>query len=173
LIGERDAPEKALEAYRRAMISDKSSLIRIWLQVIPLLAGQPQLAQDAHRGIDTAIEKLLNDRGVWYQGLLDYICGKLTADEIIALSGDSRFSQCEMFFPMGVVSLANGDQKQAMKHFQSGVGTRVFDFWDFEWSRMFLEKLQQDPTWPPWIPARQDADATSTPEPVTTDGRDH
>ena len=40
--------------------------------------------------------------------------------------------------------------------------TRAFLYWEWEWSRMFLDKLNQNPTWPPWIPVRDEDEVKST-----------
>ena len=169
-IGRPDARERALEAYERAMGDDKSSIIRLWLQVIPELVGRPELVQGACPDIATKIENLPSVARDWYQELLDYVCGKTTVEEAMALSEGSRFRRCELYFLLGVSSLAEGDRAQARKHFQSNIDTRVFYFWDWEWSRMFLEKLQRDPTWPPWIPMRDDNGAKNTTEPHAVNG---
>ena len=58
-----------------------------------------------------------------------------------------------------VLKLFGGNRVDAAKQFQNGIDTRVFDYWDWEWSRMFLDKLNQDPAWPPWIPLREEAAA--------------
>ena len=65
---------------------------------------------------------------------------------------------------IGIMELAKGHRIAATKHFRAAVDTRVFRFAEREWSRMFLYKLAEDPTWPPWIPIRDEDEVKSTPE---------
>jgi hypothetical protein len=98
----------------------------------------------------------------WYRHLLDYDCGDTTAEELLELAGSSRWKLIEAHFVVGVDLLSDGDRRGAARHFKRCADTYVFDYWEYKWCRPFLERLQQDPTWPPWIPLREDA--TTRPE---------
>jgi tetratricopeptide (TPR) repeat protein len=99
----------------------------------------------------------------WYRHLLDYDCGDTTAEELLELAGSSRWRLIEAHFVIGVDLLSDGDRHGAAEPFQQCADTYVFDYWEFKWCRPFLERLQQEPTWPPWIPVKED-DAVMQPE---------
>jgi hypothetical protein len=52
---------------------------------------------------------------------------------------------------IGMRRLARGDWSGAREHFRKCDETRVFVYWDHQWARAFLRRLEQDPSWPKWI----------------------
>ncbi|MCH7884078.1 MAG: protein kinase [Planctomycetes bacterium] len=147
-----DAPETARAAYDRATGSDGSSVLLLWYQTILRLLGDEAAVLEACPILTERFARLPDWVLEWYQHVVDFHCCKITVDELLAKAGSSRMHQCEAYFLAGVASLAKGDRAGAARYFQGGIDTRVFRFWDWDWSRMFLAKLKQDPTWPPWIP---------------------
>lgn len=91
-------------------------------------------------------------RSGWYEKLLDFHCGDLTAQQLLESAGTSQFDQCEGNFHIGMGYLGDGNRDQARKHFQASVDTGIFWYVEYEWSRTFLARMQQDPNWPRWIP---------------------
>jgi len=89
---------------------------------------------------------------VWYQDLLDFGCNRIGEKELLVAAGDSLRRRCEGEFFIGIRRLAAGDRSGAVEHFRRSVDTGVFDFLEYNWSRRFLELLNEDPAWPPWIP---------------------
>ena len=102
-------------------------------------------------------------------GVVDVTCGgTLTAmsvasskdidgnDVLLTAAGDSRGDRCEAHFFVGLNLLADGHRAEAAQHFQKSVETRVFEYFEHGWSRAFLARLRQDPTWPPWIPLKEE-----------------
>ncbi len=48
--------------------------------------------------------------------------------------------------------LSEGDRTGAREHFGESLDTNIFYYFDYSWSHAFLARMDQDPTWPPWIP---------------------
>jgi hypothetical protein len=89
-------------------------------------------------------------RDAFYQRLLEYNCGLVSADEAVK-AAKSRAEQCRLHFFIALTRLADGNRAGAQEHFQRSVATWFVMHWAFYWSRMFLDRLEQDKTWPPWI----------------------
>ncbi len=155
LMAPQDAPAGAMAAYRQAMAFEGSSMVILWHQMIPRLLGDEATVRAACPELRERFARLPDWVLDWYQNILDFQCGGLPASNLIAAAGASRMPQCEAYFLMGVASLAEGDRAAATVHFQSAIDTRVYMFWDWGWSQLLIEKLEKDPTWPPWIPMRE------------------
>lgn len=65
-------------------------------------------------------------------------------------------NQCEAHFLIGMTKLGEGDCLAAREHFRASVATRVFTYFDYDWSHAFLARMEKDPNWPPWIPVKAD-----------------
>jgi hypothetical protein len=96
----------------------------------------------------------------WYQPLLDYDCGEISAEQLLESAGTSRWQLIEAHFAIGVDLLSDGDRRGAAEHFQRCTDTYVLEYMEYKWSRAFLERLQRDPTWPPWIPVKEGDEST-------------
>jgi hypothetical protein len=64
-------------------------------------------------------------------------------------------NQCEAKFVIGMRRLAEGDRSGAREFFQKCVATRVLIYWEYLWAGAFLKRMNEDPTWPPWIPQKR------------------
>jgi hypothetical protein len=84
-----------------------------------------------------------------------YKTGKVPADRFIREAKDSRWDQCLAHYYVAMTKLAEGDRKAAQAHFDKVVKTRAFIWGTYDMSWVFLDRLEKDPTWPPWIPPRQ------------------
>jgi hypothetical protein len=63
--------------------------------------------------------------------------------------------QCEAHFLIALHDLADRDRAAARSHFRKCADTRAFIYWDWIWARAFLKRMDEDPTWPPWIPLKR------------------
>jgi hypothetical protein len=91
-------------------------------------------------------------RHEWYRKLLEYDCGSISADGLLEFAGASRLNQCEANFHIALTCLGDGDRATARVHFQKSadpLGAIYFNEW--QWSRVFLARMDQDPQWPRWI----------------------
>jgi len=74
----------------------------------------------------------------------------------LSKAGASRWRQHIALYEAGLSRLGAGDRAGARDRFQKAVSTRAFFLAQYAWSVMFLSRLESDPTWPPWIPVKQD-----------------
>jgi tetratricopeptide (TPR) repeat protein len=149
---------KAEEAYQRVAqeLPDRiGSVMVLYSHTVPLLMGNKARAREGFNRLQSEGPRLPRWRENWYHELLRYNCGdpKFAENELLAAAGESRWNQCEAHYFLGLNYLADGDREQAKRHFRLAEKTRVFFYFDYAWSRAFLKRLEEDPGWPPWIPA--------------------
>jgi serine/threonine protein kinase len=98
---------------------------------------------------------LSEDWREFFEAMRRFGCGELTEDEYLARAGGSRFMRGFAHFEVGLFRLADGDRAGARQHFAEAVRTHAV--WEFQWAwaRMFLHRLESDPNWPPWVPAKK------------------
>jgi serine/threonine protein kinase len=91
----------------------------------------------------------------FFEAMRRFCCGELTAEDYLALAGRSRWKQGLAHFDIGLFRLADGDRPAARDHFEKALKT--YSIWEFQWtwSLMFQSRLEHDPNWPPWIPAKK------------------
>jgi hypothetical protein len=149
-----DGPERALEDFRRIWPKRSPSMETFALQTIPRLLGRKAEAIEACQNLRPEFGAFGSWRNGWFQRLLDYNCDLIDLNELLNDAGASRWNQSEAHFYIGMTSLADGNRTAALDHFQRCVATRVFYSFEYQWSRVFLARLQKDPNWPPWIPVK-------------------
>jgi hypothetical protein len=103
-------------------------------------------------------------RGDWYRNQLQYVGGRITEDDLLKVAASARQWLCEAHFLIGLRHLSEGDRVGARKHFQNCSDTRVFIYWDYIWARAFLARLEKDPTWPKWIPLKEQDGKSARPK---------
>jgi tetratricopeptide (TPR) repeat protein len=96
------------------------------------------------------------------QRILDYWEGKLSEQDCLKAEAGSRGNQCAAHFFMAVDLLSQGRRPAAREHFRKALDTGVFVFSPYQWSRLFLTRMEQDPNWPPWIPLQEPATQPTT-----------
>jgi hypothetical protein len=158
-----DGTEKALAAYENALRSELGGGARGVCLTVPLLLGLKAESVQACRELrGRPIKHSHPVQSEEYLETLDYLCGFLSAEELLESAGTSRLRLCEVHFFIGLDRLAVGDRAAAAEHFRRSVGTHAFEYWEYDRSRIFLRRLEEDPTWPPWIPLKEE-DAASHP----------
>jgi tetratricopeptide (TPR) repeat protein len=123
---------------------------------ILLFLGRKDEAAALYRDMAQAGVHSPLDRTRWYQKACEYFAGMRSADELLVGAGGSQLFLCEGHFFIGLRLLAEGDRAGARRHFEASVATRVLQFMEYDWSRAFLARMENDPTWPPWIPPKHD-----------------
>jgi tetratricopeptide (TPR) repeat protein len=157
-----DGPSRALEAYGENCNRIKEGYDMIFNQTSLLLVGRRKEAMEASRAIRRHEERLARFRREHMLRILDYCGGGLSEEEFLKAEAGSRLNQCEVHFYVALDRLAQGDRTGAREHFQKTLATGVFWFIEYEWSRLFLKRMDQDPTWPSWIPLREPATPPTT-----------
>jgi hypothetical protein len=153
-----ESPEGAATVrrfYADITAKPKSFGTALWPIPIAYLLGDPDLAKA------TAIEvrgKFPRTpwRGGWYSDIANFCAGDLTVQQFERITGVSLLNQCEGQFFIGMKFLAEGDRRSAAEHFRKSVDTPLEVAEDYVFSKAFLERLEKDPNWPPWIPKKED-----------------
>jgi hypothetical protein len=52
---------------------------------------------------------------------------------------------------IGLVRVAQGERREAARHFEDAVRPDVFHQGSHIWSKAYLRHMRADPTWPLWI----------------------
>jgi hypothetical protein len=150
-----DGPARARIAYQEAMahVSDG------WQTVPPmilLLLGEKEEAVRAYTQVRKENITPRLDGWYWLDGWylkdLDYNCGRITADELLKAAGRSPMKLCEAHWQIGLWRLSTGDRAGAQDHWRKCVANRALGDWSWLWARAFLNRMQKDRSWPPWIP---------------------
>ena len=89
------------------------------------------------------------------QRLLDYNCGLSSEDELLKAAAKSRDKKCEAHFVIAFAKLGEWDRSGARDHFRKAIATRALNYGAWFYSRIYLDRMEKDPTWPPWIPVKK------------------
>jgi tetratricopeptide (TPR) repeat protein/tRNA A-37 threonylcarbamoyl transferase component Bud32 len=149
-----DGPERALEDFHRIWPKLSPSMETFALQTIPRLLGRKAEAIEACRNFRPEFGAFGSWRNGWFQRVLAYNCDLIDSNEFLKDAGASRWNQCEAHFHIGITCLADGDRSAAREHFKKCVAVRIFYSFEYQWGRAFLARLEQNPSWPPWIPIK-------------------
>jgi hypothetical protein len=105
--------------------------------------------------------------GGWTYQCLDFECGDITAEQLLERAGTSQWDQHIANFYVAMMYLADGDRARAKEHFQASINTGYIYSWLYAPEDLILARMDQDPTWPPWITPKDQA----TTRPSTRAGR--
>ena len=163
LVDLPDGPSRALKAHRENCELFTAGYHAIFNQATLLLLGRRREAMDASAKLLKQPERLTGLSREHFLRILDYCRGNLPEEEFLRAEIGSRWHQCEAHFYVALDRLAQGDRAGAREHFEKALATGVFEFGAYQWSRLFLKRMDQDPNWPSWIPLQE-----RTPQPTTT-----
>jgi serine/threonine protein kinase len=154
-----DGPASALKEFQAARKAwpggPRGRRGEFYPPTILLFLGRNDEAAALYRDMAEAGVHQPLDKNRWYQKACEYFAGMRSADELLVGAGGSLWFLCEGHFFIGLRLLAEGDRAGARRHFKESVTTRVLWFMEYDWSRAFLARMENDPTWPPWIPLRK------------------
>jgi hypothetical protein len=150
-----DGPARARVAYQETMAHTSVG----WQMIPPmilLLLGEKAEAVRAYSQLRKDVITTRHDDWAWLDGWslksLDYNCGLITADVLLKAAGRSPLKLCEAHWEIGLWRLSTGDRAGARDHWRKCVATQDFENWAWLWARAFLNRMNEDPAWPPWIP---------------------
>jgi tetratricopeptide (TPR) repeat protein len=158
----RDGPSRALQAYRENCELFTKGYLAIFNQAMLLFLGRREEAMAASRELRKHPERLTDLRREHMLRILDYCGGVIPEEELLKAEAGSRWNQCEAHFYVAFDRLAQGDRAGARKHFEKTLAPGVSGFLEYELSRLFLKRMDRDPTWPRWIPLQEPATQPTT-----------
>jgi tetratricopeptide (TPR) repeat protein len=151
-----DGPARARATFQEAMnLPDDSRFYRMDAPLLLFLLGKKEEATHASLKVNDKEAQSPFGNDSWYHKCRDYNCGLVSADELLKAAEISRLMQCEAHFLIALHDLADRDRAGARAHFWKCADTRAFIYWDWIWARAFLKRMDEDPTWPPWIPLKR------------------
>jgi tetratricopeptide (TPR) repeat protein len=150
-----DGPSRALEAYRENCALFPKGYLAILNQATLLFLGRKTEATAASRELTS------RHRGHELR-ILEYCAGILSEQEYLNAGAGSRNEQCVDHFFVALDRLAQADRAGAREHFRKDLATGVFRWSEYQWSRLFLKRMEKDPNWPPWIPLQEPATQPTT-----------
>jgi hypothetical protein len=148
-----DGPRRAAAAFRETLSQGDLGFWRLCPPLGLLLLGQTPEAVQASQKVGA--DQVPPWYHGWYRHYQNYLCGRISEDELVEAAGSCRPKRCEAHFLIGLRRLSEGDRKGARAHFQECAARRVFTHWDHQWARAFLARLEREPGWPPWITERR------------------
>jgi tetratricopeptide (TPR) repeat protein len=151
-----NGPAQALANHRKIAWEEVQNLGWHYGSTVLRFLGHKREAKTVARQLGSQIAQLPSSSRQWYRHLLDYDCGDISAEQLLELAGSSRWQMIEAHFAVGIDRLSAGDRSGAAEHFRRCTDTYVFEYTEHAWSLAFLKRLQQDPTWPPWIPLKEE-----------------
>jgi serine/threonine protein kinase len=153
LPGKYEWPDRARKASDAFAAWAKDGMAVMDARAVFCLLGKKEEAVAANKELPQ--EWLYSLRSKPFRNCLSYNTGKLSADGFIREAKDSRWDQCVAHYYVAMMKLAEGDREGAREHFDKVVKTRAFIWGPYDMSWVFLNRLEKDPTWPPWIRSRQ------------------
>lgn len=91
-------------------------------------------------------------RHAWYQKLAQFVCGEISEEQFLDAAAGSRKSLCEAHYYVGASAVAEGDRAKARRHFEAGVHTGVYSYFEYYLSKTLAAHLTRKPDWPAWRP---------------------
>jgi hypothetical protein len=85
----------------------------------------------------------------------DFSAGEITESELLKHVERSRYWTHCALHEIALNRLANGDRVDARDYFRRAFQICIVGNDDWMLTRIFLERLEKDPTWPPWIPVKE------------------
>ncbi len=147
-----NGPARALEAYREMAKRYTQGSAPLYCHAVPLFLQRQEEVVAASRDLLNRDHRLPPLRSNFHKNWLAFNAGQLSAADFEKAAGASRWEQCGTHHAIGVMRLAGGDRAGAKAHFRKSVATHCLNFsFHYDCSRFFLERMEKDPTWPPWI----------------------
>jgi tetratricopeptide (TPR) repeat protein len=150
-----DTPQRCLAAFEpRGKETLDSVNAHRFAYTIYCLAGDIDRAQDYSRKLRESGLQLSANEEPWRR-ILEFSCGDLEEDALLAGVADSRTALCEAHFLIGVTHMAIGNRQEARKHFRASSDLKIALSVDDDLSRALIAQLDRKPTWPRWIASRK------------------
>ena len=115
------------------------------------LAGEPKRLKDEA----TRLLKLSGEESSFW-GINEslQILSSTRGHEEIMLKASSNINiGCTVYHALGLACLARGDREQAQVNFEKSAQTGNVGFFEYNWSKAFLKKLE-DRNWRSWVPVK-------------------
>jgi hypothetical protein len=86
---------------------------------------------------------------------LDFDAADISEGAFLKNLEASRYARFSAHYVIALSRLATGDRPGARDHFRNALQNRIIGNDNWYLTRIFLERMEKDPTWPPWIPVKK------------------
>jgi hypothetical protein len=149
---QHDWPARALKTCKQYAEQTQDGAAVMVAQSVLCLLRKKADAVEASKALLKRRELFYSLRSEPILRCLRYNAGEISADELVQLTGRSQWDQCLAHYYVAMTKLAEGDREGAKEHFKKAVKTRATGWSEYDMSWVFLSRMENDPTWPPWIP---------------------
>jgi serine/threonine protein kinase len=150
-----DGPARARAAWEELAVRPSDGLAALFRPIPLLLLGDKAASVAASRRLRDQPVRFPRLRRGSYERVLAFNCGEITAGELLAAAGQSKWDQCEAYFFIALSELADGNPEAAAESFREASARNCHGFVAQDWSEAFLVRIKSDPLWPKWIPVKE------------------
>ncbi len=148
--GSKDGSREAMDIFHKVQQMDAIVCVKVLAADIPLLLGRVDEARKASLQLLGSNEFVFERREI--KNMVRYQAGKMPEDELVRRAGPFGDFQSDFYHDIAMASLAIGDRPKAKRYFEKAVDTGQIGDWGYHIALIFLQRLEDDPTWPSWIP---------------------
>ncbi len=150
-----DGPQRALDECAKLAQKYQQPVWELrYRSYLWLFLGRKEQARASLRGFRLPFAQS-QDWKEFFVAMRQFGREEISEDRYLAEAGGSRWKQGIAHFEVGLSRLAAGDRAGARDHFAKAVHTRTIWLFQWTWSLMFLNRLENDPKWPSWIPVKK------------------
>jgi serine/threonine protein kinase len=150
-----DGRIRALRTYKALKAEELYAWDWWHCQAVHLLLESPRETVAAARRYRHNADRFpVGDRD-FFMAMVGFLMGRTNANALLKAAAGNQTNVSFAHYTIAMKMLGDGDRKNALEHFRSSLATHQTSDWTWHLNRVFLERLQRDPTWPPWIPAKK------------------
>jgi tetratricopeptide (TPR) repeat protein len=150
-----EGPSRANKLYDEIAAHDLRDWDLFNSQLILRFLGRKKEAIEVSRKFLTHPDRFPPVRQDAFRGHLEYCAGQRSEKDLISSTKGARGDLSNAHLCIALTALADGDRKKAKEHLELCKATHFFEFLPYDLSLMLLSRMNKDPTWPPWIPAKK------------------
>ncbi len=155
-----DGVSRALKACREAIdqaIARQDGLSRLesmQFQELLLFLRHKDLAIALSQRIRTEAPPFSRTLPLFCEQLLSFHCNDITAEELLSRAAKPEGDMHSACWAVGLRCLSEGNLEGARDHFRKGAAVPSFGWITHDLCWAVLGRMENDPTWPPWIPVK-------------------
>jgi tetratricopeptide (TPR) repeat protein len=150
-----DGPVRANRFCDEMLARDLSGWDLFNTQLLLRFLGRRQEAMEVSRKLLQQPERFPPVRQDSFRRALEYCAGKCTGDDLVNALRGSRGDLCNAHLCIALTALADGNRPEAEKQLHLCVATNCLDFLPYDIGQMLSSRMDKDPTWPAWVPAKK------------------
>jgi serine/threonine protein kinase len=147
-----NGPARAYDAYRELVALDLDGWNRIRSQSVLRYLGRKSEAVAVSQRYKQEAFALSPLRITMQQRILDYSALEISEELFLKGMTSMALDRTMTHHFVALTRLADGDRAGARDHLQKCVDARVFSTTLYDLSRVMLDRLEKNPSWPPWVP---------------------